>query len=435
MSVRTRGVLAPYVPSTGDPFDVRKAGHLLRRAAFGGSLEERQRLVKIGVAKSIAGLFEAGSGEDVDDVLEDVLGLGTIENVRSYRVWRMLAGKNRVRERMSLFWHDHFATSNQKVKNHRMMGRQLATFDRLGLGTFDDLLLAVSKDPAMIRWLDNETNVRGKANENYARELFELFSLGEGNYTEKDIQEAARAFTGWHLRDEEYAFKRIYWDIGEKEVFGKKGRFLGEDIVKMVVAHKASAPFLARKLLAFFVHPEPKRSEVDALAKVYLAKKRNIGDTVRVLLRSQLFFSDRAYRSMVKSPADFVVGMVRCMGGQAAPKQLALAMTKMGQAILEPPNVAGWKGGRSWITSASWLVRSNFSARVFGGSFKLKPGAAELLNQKTAEGRADAALAILLDGDVDAKTRKIIRALAAKKNQTPVDVLQAVQCLPEGQML
>ena len=240
MSSKSVNLLAPYVPTKADPFDLKKAAHLVRRAAFGGSLAERRRLAQMGPEKSVASVFTAGSSDPVDHVLDDVLAFGGLEKVRGYRVWRMLSGKHRLRERMSLFWHDHFATSNQKVKNVRMMARQLAMFDRLGLGKFDDLLLAVSRDPAMIRWLDNETNVRGKPNENYARELFELFALGEGNYTEKDVQQAARAFTGWHLRDEKFKFRLFHHDIHEKEVFGRKGKFKGQDIVAMTVAHHTS---------------------------------------------------------------------------------------------------------------------------------------------------------------------------------------------------
>ena len=176
-----RDLLEPYEPSAANPFNLQKAGHLLRRASFGGSLADREELVRIGVEDAVDRMSQEGPGEDVDAAFQDVVAMGEIRQVRAYRFWRMLTGRRRLRERMSFFWHTHFATSNQKVKNPPMMAHQMAMFDRLGLGTFDDLVLAVSRDPAMVRWLDNDTNVKGRANENYARELFELFALGRGN--------------------------------------------------------------------------------------------------------------------------------------------------------------------------------------------------------------------------------------------------------------
>lgn len=427
-------ILQAFVPTARDPFDLRKAGHLYRRAAFGASLAQRQRAVKLGVGKAVAALFEAGNRAESDGMLPTVLGLGGIENLRAFRVFRMLSGEPRLGERMSYFWHDHFATSNQKVKNVRMMGRQQQLFDQLGLSRFDELLLAVSKDPAMVRWLDNETNVRGRANENYARELFELFTLGEGNYTENDIKQAARAFTGWHLRGESFRFRRGSHDSGEKVVFGKRGRFGGEDIVAMAVAHPAAAPFMAGKILRFFVHPTPTPAEIKAVAALYVAKKRHIGETLRVLLRSCLFFSSRSYRSKVKSPADYVVGVVRSLGAKASPHRLSEVIGRMGQVLLEPPNVAGWKGERAWITSASWLLRMNFAAQMFQGQFKTRPSAAEMLPQTDPVARANAAIELLLDGDVEDASRRAIHAIA-KKSESRENLIHAVLSLPEGQML
>ncbi len=435
-----RDLLAAFEPTAQDPFDLAKAGHLLRRTAFGGSLEERLDMVEMGVTKAVDRMFEEGPGEDMDGAFGDVLALSDIKLVRAYRFWRMLRGRRRLRERMSFFWHCHFATSNQKVKSPRMMARQMATFDRLGLGTFDELLLAVSRDPAMIRWLDNDSNIKGRPNENYARELFELFALGRGNYTEKDIKEAARAFTGWHLRGESFRFLSGANDNGDKEVFGKRGRFGGEDIVAMTVRREASARFIARKLLAFFVHPEPTEEEIAALAALYQQQQRHLGKTLNVLLRSRVFFSDRAYRSRIKSPVDLAVSLVRSLDAGAAPLPLANAAGRMGQVLLEPPTVEGWHGERAWISSATWLLRGNFAASLFGGECKLSPSVDELFKNHTMpRQRADLGLRLLLDDAVPDAARERILAFASgaavKGAGGVAALLHAIQCLPEGQML
>lgn len=433
-------LLEPFEPTAEDPFDLAKAGHLLLRAGFGGSLKEREELVTLGVEAAVDRLFQESPGEDVDSVFEDAIEFSDIHKARAYRCWRMLRGCHRLRERMSFFWHCHFATSNQKVKNSRMMLKQMATFDRLGLGTFDELLLAVSRDPAMVRWLDNESNVKGRPNENYARELFELFTLGRGNYTEDDIKEAARAFTGWHLRGEVFHFRAGAHDRGVKEVFGKRGRFGGEDIVAMTVRRPASARFLARKLLKFFVHPEPTEEEVEALASAYRRRGRHIGKTLDVLLRSRLFFSSRAYRCRIKSPVDLVVSLVRSLGAGVAPLPLANAASRMGQVLLEPPTVEGWHEERAWISSATWLLRSNFASRLLGGGLKIKPSVEELFKgHATPRQRADHGLRLLLDGVVsDDARRKIYDFAAGPAAKGPggtAALLHAIQCLPEGQML
>ena len=202
----------------------------------------------------------------------------------------------------------------------------------------------------------------------------------------------------------------------------------------MTVRHPASAAFIAKRLLVYFVHPEPTREEVEALAATYTEQDRHVGRTLRVLLGSRLFFSARAYRSKIKSPVDFVVGLVRCLGGRASPNSLSEAITQMGQALLEPPNVAGWKDERSWITSATWLVRSNFAATLFSPRFKMSPTREEILPPDSPEGRARRVLELLLDSDVSVETRRKVERFAADE-EDPAGLIHAVQCLPEGQML
>ena len=438
----SRELLQPWEPTAADPFDLRKAGHLLRRAAIGGDLELRQKMVRRGPRWAVDQVTSPGAGEREEaSMLEDVVALNDPAKLRAYRVWRALHGRHRLREQMSLFWHGHFATSIDKVQSSRLMARHLALFDDLGLGRFDDLVLEVSRDPAMVRWLDSETSVVGSPNENYARELFELFALGRGNYTERDIQGAARAFTGWHLRGESFRFVPHQHDAGEKEVFGRRGNFGGEDVVAMTVRRAESARFVASRLLAFFVHPEPGEAEIEALATVYLHSDRHVGRTLDILLRSRLFFSPRAYRSRIKSPVDYGVGMVRCCGARVSPVMLAEGIGRLGQVLLAPPSVEGWHGERSWITSATWILRANLASEVFasGKEFRFEPEPGEFF-EAAASGRerADLAITLLLDGDVSQTGRDSMRALAASRaGRGPggnAALLHAVQSLPEAHL-
>jgi uncharacterized protein (DUF1800 family) len=434
--------LRPWQPSAREPFDLKRAGHLLRRAGFGGPLRLRERMVREGVDAALQVVApDETAASPADALLRDVVALGEIERVRSFRVWLCLQGQSPLRERTSLFWHHHFATSNRKLLDPRAMAMQQAMFDARGLGTFDELLLAACRDPALLRWLDNDTNVAAKPNENFARELFELFTLGRGNYTEQDVREAARAFTGWHVRDGQFHFAGWLHDNGSKQVFGSSGALGGEDIVRLCAERPESATFLARKWLCWFVHPEPMPEEVEALLRCYLEQGRHVGRTLRVLLRSELFFGARAFRSKVKSPADFVLGLVRGLNCRAAPDELARAMGRMGELWLEPPSVAGWPGERAWLNTATWLQRSNFAAELLAGQRgKLQPRPEDLLaGLGSPEERTTAALDLLLDGEASAESRKRLLAFArSDAGRGPGGasaLLHATTALPEYQLL
>lgn len=430
--------LAPWEPSDGDTFDLRKVGHLLRRAAFSASLATRRSLQRAGVDAAIDHVAPA-SDHGLDAELPNVLAFDDAERVRAWRVWLAVRGAEPLRVRTSYFWHGHFATGNQKVGDARAMALQMELFDRAGLGTFDELLAGVCRDPAMLRWLDNDTNTRAQPNENFARELFELFALGRGHYTERDVREAARCFTGWHVRDGGFHLQRRLHDDGDKTVLGATGRFGGDDIVRLVVARPDCAEFLAAKWLRFFVHPEPEPAEIDALANCYVRNERRVGDTLKCLLRSRLFFSPRAFRAKVKSPADFVIGTVRCLGAQAAPATLAAAMSSMGETWLEPPSVEGWHGERAWLSPAAWLLRSNFVADLLARRRgNLRPGPSALLgDRKSPTDQARAALLLLLDGEAPVEAAQQLAEVArahADAEDAAALVLHAAACLPEYQL-
>jgi uncharacterized protein (DUF1800 family) len=434
--------LAPFEPTAQDPFDLAKAGHLLRRAGFGASLRSRRELVRGGVAAAIEHVAPPlATAAPADTLLEEVIAFGDIARVRAHRVWLVLQHAHPLRERTSVFWHGHFATSNQKVGDPRAMALQMATFDRLGLGTFDELLAAMCRDPALLRWLDNDVNTARQPNENFARELFELFALGRGNYAETDVRAAARCFTGWHVRDGRFQFQSRLHDAGEKQLFGVTGAFDGDDVVAAIVRRPESARFLARRWLQWFVHPEPDDRDVAALATVYERGGRDIGATLRCLLRSRLFFSAACYRSKVKSPADFVLGTVRLLGAAAAPAELAATMASLGETWLEPPSVAGWPGEAAWLSPAAWLLRSNFVADLLAGRRgKLRPRPATWFRGLRGPGdRAKAAVLLLLDGVVDAAARAQLEAVAHAHAHADDDVaaaalLHATACTPEYQL-
>jgi len=433
--------LRPFVGRPDRPFDLRLAGHLARRVGLGVDLGTRRAWVAGGVEAALGAVLDPGRGEDVDRAFADVVATDDIDRVRAYRVWRLLAGRHRLAERIALFWHGHFATGDQKVQSARLMARHFAVFDAHGLGRFDDLLLAVAEDPAMLRWLDAGQNVAARPNENFARELFELFALGLGQYGEDDVREAGRAFTGWREVDERFRLRPGGHDAGVKTVLGERGTWDGADVVAIAARQPASARHLARVWLRAFVHPRPKDAEVEALALEYERQDRHVGRTLRTLLASELFFSPRAYRSMVKGPVDFVIGLVRSLGARAAPSALARAVSKLGQVLLEPASVEGWPGDRAWLDSATWLLRANFAHRLFGGrdALHLAPTASELLaGTESAAARAGLAVDLLFDGDVAPASRRQLEAFAARAGAGPgasAAILHAAASLPEAQLL
>ena len=354
--------LKPWEPTRDNPWDFDAAAHLWRRAGFAAPARTVKQTLALtpaaAVEKMVDGPGKEEAAEELEFVYQSVIGANDEAGARAWILMRMLRGEHQLREKIALFWHGHFATSLAKVRDLGWMTRQYRIFLELGLGKFAPLLDRVARDPAMIRWLDNETNRKGSPNENYAREVLELFTLGEGNYSEKDIQEAARAFTGWHILREQFHFSSSLHDRDEKVVLGQRGRFGGEDIQRIALEQSACARFLADKLLRFFVTPEPSAEIVTALADVLRASDYDMTATLRVLFGSRLFFAPDTRRSLIKGPIDFVVGSARALEMKKTNTKAALPLLRaMGQDLLAPPNVKGWPGQRAWINTATWLTR------------------------------------------------------------------------------
>jgi uncharacterized protein (DUF1800 family) len=362
------GVLEPFRPAEDGAWDRVAAAHLTRRATFGSPPEFVDELLELGPEKAAKRLLEKREpGAGVDVVASAARHVGSLENVQGWWVYRMLRGAWPAIDKLALFWHGHFATSDTKIEKPRLMMRQIELFQKKGTGPFEDLLQEVSRDPAMLLWLDNNSNRRGKPNENFARELMELFSLGIGNYTEEDIKQAARAFTGWHVRRGEFWFNRRAHDDREKSVFGKKGTFGGEDVVKLCVETSSCPEFIATKLFEYYVAPDPAPELRTALGKLFASCGRNTGEFLAKLWSSRVFYAASSRRALVSSPADYVVGSLRSLGARANATHLASAMGLMGQDLLRPPTVKGWDTGMAWLNSNTLIARFRFAASLAGG--------------------------------------------------------------------
>jgi uncharacterized protein (DUF1800 family) len=317
-----------------------------------------------------------------------------IERALELKAWwlaEMLATRSPLTERMTLFWHNHFTSSLQKVRSPPLMYRQNVLLRRHALGNFGELLHAVSRDPAMIVYLDSATNRRGQPNENFARELMELFTLGEGKYGEQDIKEAARAFTGWSIELEtgEFRFRPRQHDEGAKRVLGRTVR-AGDEVLDVLLAQPATAEYLAARLWREFVSPRPQPEELARVAAAFRGSGYDVRAAMRALLLTPAFWAPENRGALIKSPADLVVGTMRQLRIEVSdPLPFVFLMRALGQDLLAPPNVKGWPGGEAWINSTTLLARKQFLERLLRveetrmlmqkNMDTLKPGARRLM--------------------------------------------------------
>jgi len=309
------------------------------------------------------------------------------------------------------------------------------------LGSFGDMLKAISRDGAMIRWLDLQTNRAGAPNENYGRELMELFTLGVGNYTEDDVDAVARAYTGWSSTpDGQFVFRRMQHDFGTKTILGQTGDFDGDDVSAMLAAHLTTARFISGKLFKFFAYPNPAPEVVDRLAGVYQANNGSIRAVVEAILRSPEFSSEQAYRGLIKSPTELIVGALRALGAESVPPQAVQAMRLLGQELFDPPNVAGWFGNRSWINAATLLGRFNLLSGLANGlgtpAIGGQPVAALLNGTNDSTSRVQKVLDLLIDGDASPDERAALVAFAdqTKGPQQARGLFRLAMALPAYQL-
>jgi uncharacterized protein (DUF1800 family) len=366
---------APYVPDERVPWDLRRLVHLHRRAGFTATWSEIQRDLRDGPQASINRVLAGRAAtEGVPDGFERTAELlsesaatsGDPARLKAAWVYRMLFGPDPLTERLTLLWHNHFATSNLKVNDLLAMKRQNDAFRRLNRAPFGELLNEAVREPALLVWLDAPANRRGHPNENLARELMELFTLGIGHYTEIDVREAARALTGWSVVEGRFTEVSERHDGGVKTILGRTGRWNGADLVRMLLERPATARRLAYRLCEWLMgEGAADRAALGQLANDLRERNLDIGWGVETVLRSRAFFAEANVRTRVLSPVEYVVGAARALELFDPPTStlvLAEWCARLGQDLFYPPNVGGWPGGRAWLTTRSLIGRANFAA-------------------------------------------------------------------------
>jgi uncharacterized protein (DUF1800 family) len=426
--------------------ELQLMGHLFRRAGFGATRDELEAALAKGYDATLEELLHP---EQAPDLAEDLLFRSfpdfhetrKVDVAVAAWVWRMIHTQRPLQEKMVLFWHCLFATGNAKVESPLQMASQIATFRRVALSDFRTVLLELSKDPAMLFWLDNQLNTKDVHNENYGRELLELFSMGIGTYTEDDVKHCARAFTGWTFQETVPGVKpygRFRWafefrperhDDGEKAFLGECGHFDGTDIIDIIVRQPATGRFLAKRLYLFFIADHPDPDAIEYLASVYHESRYDIRAMLRALFMSPFFRSERAYYAKVKSPAEHVVGIMRLVGDYASPQpgfgEISLECRYMGQDLLNPPSVEGWHMGREWIDTGCLVERVNFGAKQLGDVSK--PGVQRIIARLRAQGElspaqfVDGCLDLLGPLTVHAKTHAALVKFVSKDGPLRLD--------------
>jgi uncharacterized protein (DUF1800 family) len=355
---------APFAPEETTPWTPRQAAHLYRRAGFAADAATLSAAVEQSPQEVVRGLFQASESPEyraeVDELARATVATGDAKKLPAWWTYRLLTTPTPLHEKAVLFWHGHFATSAAKVEDPELMREQNELLRRHALGDFGAMVQEISRDPAMLLWLDSATNRKAHPNENYAREVMELFCLGEGNYTEQDIRELARCFTGWEIKLKQYRFNRYQADSETKSLFGQPVR-TGEEGVDLVLRRDACPRFVVRKLIQFYLFDEPAPSEalIDPLARQLRESNLVVAPVLQTMLASNLCFSRHAIGRKVRSPVELGIGFLRALEGTTNSYDLATGLADLGQHLFYPPNVKGWDGGRTWINSSTLLGRAN----------------------------------------------------------------------------
>ena len=397
--------------------EIELMAHLMRRAGFGATRDELEDYMSMGYATTVEVLLnppESATRSIPDDILRRFHPhLGEMRNFNacaSHWMYRMINTKCPLEEKLALFWHGLFATGHNKTDQAKSLLNQIDTFRRNAFGPFSSMLVELSKDPAMLMWLDNNDSHKNGVNENYGRELLELFSMGIGNYTEQDIKECSRAFTGWTLANPEYMvtrankasawpYSRIAWhfeyrdydhDDGMKTFLGEEGRFKGEDIIEIIARQEATARFICTRLFRYFAADEIDQEAeqvIQEMVSSYFESTYEIRSVLRTLFNSAYFRSEKARYAKVKGPVELVIGALRLAGTYRTPtlgvEQLNNYTMYMGQQIFEPPSVEGWHEGTEWIDSGTLVERVNFVGRELG--HVKNPGVRRIIDRLASE--------------------------------------------------
>ena len=496
----TNGSLRPI---KDDAFDYWKAQHLLNRAGFGGTPAQVRALARMGIAGAVDHLVDYGDIEwpsvDADEFDRDIMRPATeaesqmlrqarsngdeaaverfrrerqrrqqadrrqIREVRAWWLQRLIETPRPLEEKMTLFWHGHFATGYRAIEDSYHMFLQNQFFRRHAVGSFADLVYGIIRDPAMLRYLNNNQNNRRSPNENLARELMELFVLGEGNdYTEDDIKEGARALTGYTYRDDEFRFVEGNHDDGRKRILGRVGNWDGTDFCRIILERPVCSQFICLKLYRFFVNDatgeldQTQQDVVLRLAREFRKSNYDVAHVLKTIFKSEHFYDPSNAFASIKSPTQLIVQAVRSLRTPSRELDaLASAADLMGQSLLEPPNVKGWPGGRSWINTSTMFVRQNLMVYLLTGK---RPEAYDWQTDgraydashmvdhlRSADGQIDVEEAVTyllrfnLGGEPHRdRVRTIVEHVQRRggrfDNATIIDVLALITAMPEYQL-
>jgi len=404
-----RWAWAAYEPDPDRPWNLAQAGHLYRRAAFGASWEQLQQALSDGPQRTVDKLLRASAEAAQFNRTYDEYeaATGSVNQLRAWWLRRMIQTPHPLQEKMTLFWHSHFATDAAVVKNARLMQQHVGLLRSQALGSFRTLLQGISQDPAVLLWLGAEANRKASPNENLARALMETFTLGPDHCTQDDIREASRAFTGWFLLRSKLRYISREHDNSEKQILGRKGNFARDDVTAIILEQPATSRRIVQRLYRWLISEtaEPDEALISPLADSF-AKDYDVLKLVETMLRSNLFFSAAAYRRRVKSPAEFAIGIVNALEGTISTTQLANDLADLGQNLYNPPTVKGWVGGQHWINSTAILARQNLASALLRGSGpygnKLDPWAvAQRHGCATPESAQSFLLDLFLQGGLD----------------------------------
>ena len=439
--------------------EVQLMAHLMRRAGFGASRDELDALVDQGYDETVERMLDTDNPSMMSlDMMRrynpENSGMTGPEGGANRWMYRMISTDAPLREKVALFWHGIFATGFAKLCDGKVLDDQILMVLRHGMGDLRTMLFELSRDPAMIVWLDNSENHNGSINENYGRELLELFSMGVGNYSEEDIKEAARAFTGWTIGNTKYMLMRAMGDQdrpygrlalhfeykpddhadGEKEFLGRNGRFNGEDILDIICEQPATARFISRHMYSFFVADEPPVPEwpykpprdpeaIETLSQAYFDSNYSIREMLRVLFKSDFFKSHDVRHERVKSPAELLAGVLRLTGEHRHPRPNFTDTVKqgnfMGQQLLNPKTVEGWHWGTEWIDSGTLVERVNFVSEHLGNLES--PGVQAMVDRILAGGHGSIAPEVLVDRALD---QLAITAVSEETHSALIDFVE-----------
>ncbi len=497
----THPLLEPYQPTSADPFDTIKAAHLLNRAGFGGTRAEIEKVCKLGPQDAVDWLLDFPDAGAEEQSQTDVPDLGSIADYpKSFRdlerafvgktdeekkmlrqkfqlanrealdatvnwwMHRMAYGPQPLQEKLTLFWHGHFVTSAKDERMAFAMWKQNELLRANAVGNFREFVRGISRDPAMLDYLNNTQNRKAHPNENYGRELMELFTLGIGNYTEDDVKQAARAFTGWAHDGDDFVYRKFDHDDGVKYFLGHQGNFDGDDVIDIILSQPVCGRFIASKLFRYFAYEDIDDKLAEALGSTLRNGGYELRPLVRTILTSKAFYSQQSIGSQIKCPIQLVLGTVRLLELPMPPQRMLLpGLTQMGQIPFAPPNVRGWPGGRMWINTSTLFVRYNTAIFLAGGgatqlpkmaggknfgginrgnksievpAVDFHPGSGDA-GMTTAEDVADAWVARLIQRPITTDKRQVLLDALANQPQRQENVrkmIQLIVSMPEYQL-